>query len=141
MKKEKLLSFHSSFIPFKSKEPEHAVLFLVEDVRACMDAPESHMLPATDRELVEERDAVAALDGGEEGAIAGAQGLIAAPSLPRVIDDIGGFCLTIRIAGVDPPEVREQGDETTPALVDAVLYAMREIDFRPRENLIRCGLR
>ena len=95
------------------------------------DAPESHVLPASDRELVEERDAVAALDGREHGAIGRTQMLVAATTRARVVDAIAGLAPAVRIAGIDESEVCQQRDEPTIALIDAVAYPMRAIDFGP----------
>ena len=52
--------------------PEHSVLLFIEKLACFDDAPEAHVLPAPDGELVEERHAVPALYGGEQRAIAGA---------------------------------------------------------------------
>ena len=124
-------------MPFKRKSPEHTVLRLVEYLSAFDDAPEAHVLPAPDREFVEERNGVAALYRGEQSEIARIQVLIAAPPVARVVDCVFRFGNAIWIAWIDSPEVRQKRDEATPSLIDTVAYAVCAIDFSPRENLVR----
>ncbi len=71
------------------------------------------------------------LDGGQERAIAGTQMLVAPAAFARVVNAVFGFALPVRITGIDAPEVRQQRDEPPSALVDAIPYAMRVIDFSP----------
>lgn len=123
----------------KRKQPEHALLRLVVDVTRGQHTPVAHVLPAPDRQFVEERDTVAAFDGRQQSAIARTQILIAATALARVIDDIARLALPVRITGIDPPEVRQERDQSPFALIDAALYAMRAIDFGPRQHTaFRC---
>src|ERR1043165_4831667 len=121
---------------FQSELPEHAVLFLVEQLFAFRDAPEAHVLPTPDRELVEERHAVAALDCREQGAIARIQMLIAAPPVACVVDGLFVFRSAVWIARIDAPEIRQERDETTRALIDSVAHTLRAADFGPRKNLV-----
>ena len=99
------------------------------------DSPIAHVLPASDRQFIKERDGVAALYGCEERAVARAQVLVAATTLARVRDAVSALVALIRITRVDEAEVREQRDETPLALIDAVSYAMRAVNLSPRENL------
>ena len=110
-------------------------------MRGFEDAPEAHVLPASDAELVEERNGVAAFDGGEQGAIAGAEMLVAVSTFARVVDGIGRVGRAVWIAWVDTPEVCQQRDESPAALIDAVSYAMRSMNFSPGENLFGERLR
>ena len=103
-------------------------------MRCGCDSPVSHVLPAPDREFIEERDGVPALDGCEQCAVGRAQVLVAATASSRVRDGIARFAAAVRIAGVDAPEVRQERDEPALALVDAVPYTVRAIDLGPREN-------
>ena len=95
----------------QSESPQHPVLCGVEFVAGGGDAPAAHVLPASDREFVEERDGVSALDGREQGAVGGRQLLIAAPSLSRVFDNVGVVPdVPVGVARIDAPEVCEQRD-------------------------------
>ena len=52
-------------LPFERELPEHAILFLIEQLSSFDNAPESHVLPTPDGELVKERHAMSAFDGGQ----------------------------------------------------------------------------
>jgi hypothetical protein len=86
----------------------------VEAVFGRRDAPVACELPAAGAELVEERDGVARLDGGEERAVAGREVLVAVAALAGVDDCLAVGGERVRVAGVDAAEVCEQGDEAPP---------------------------
>ena len=87
--------------------PEHAILLLIEEMTALHYAPETHMLPAPHRELVEKRNSVAAPDGTKQRAIAGAERLIAAPAFSDIVDGVPGFGFAVRVTRIDASEVCE----------------------------------
>ena len=120
--------------PFEREAPEHAGFLFVEAVLGRGDAPEAHVLPAPDGQFVEERDGVARFDGGEEGAVAGRQVLVAAPPLARLKNRLTVFGRRVRVAGIDAPEVCQERDETPASLVDAVAYAVRALHLGPSED-------
>jgi len=97
------------------------------------------VLPAADRELVEERHAVAALDCREQGAVARVKILVAAPAVARVIERVLRLAQMVRVTRVDAAEVRQKRDEPPAALVDAVAHGVRAAHLFPGENLF--GLR
>lgn len=120
---------------FQERElPEHALFCFVETLSSCRHAPEAHVLPLAYAKLVEEGHGVAAFDGCEQRSIRRVQVLISVPPVARVKNRIARFIHTVGVAGVDATEICEQRNEATVALVDTVSYAMREIDFSPREN-------
>ena len=83
---------------------------------------------------------MSALDGREQGPIAGTQRLVAAAAFADVVNRPGGFRLPVGVAGVKAPEVREQRDKTSMTLIDAVLYPMRAIDLGPCEDFAKRAL-
>ncbi len=94
----------------------------------------AHVLPATDREFVEERNAVAGFYSRKESAVGRRQRLVSATARARVRDGVAALILYVRVAGVDATEVRQQRDEAATLLIDAVLNAVRAIDLCPGEN-------
>lgn len=61
--------------------------------------------------------------------------LIAVATRAGVVDRVWiVFVMSIRITGVDATEVREQRDEMTVALIDAVANLVRALHLSPREN-------
>lgn len=115
--------------------PQHTVLLLIEAIRRIRDPPKARVLPATRGEFEKERNRVTRFDGGEHRAVAGRQGLVAAPAFARVDDGFGCGIVGVRVARVDLPEIREQRDEATVAMVKTAPAAMRAMHVRPRHFL------
>jgi hypothetical protein len=59
--------------------------------------------------------------------------LIPATACARVIDKVALLALTVWITGVDAAKVCQERDQAAVALIDAIAYAMRAIDFGPGE--------
>lgn len=114
--------------------PEHTVLSLVEELSAIYDPPEAHVLPTTDRELVEERHGMTSFYRTEQSTVAGAQTLVASPPFARVADALARFMHTVWIAGVDAAEVCQERDQPAATMIDTVLDTMCTVDLGPGED-------
>ncbi len=115
--------------------PDHPLALLIINVSAVSNLPEAEIFPAVHAELVEEGNAVAGIDSGNESPVRGIELLIAAAAGAGVVDGVAGIAVEIRIAGIDAAEIGQQRDKPAVFLIDAVPRAMHPLDLRPRQNL------
>ena len=114
------------------------MLVFVELVPCGGDAPVTHVLPAARAELVEERDGVPALNRREQGAVRGAEMLVAVAARAGVDDCVGVACgVAVGVARIDAAEVSQQRDEAAVALTDAVAYRVRALYLGPRKRAFK----
>ena len=131
-----LSAFNFQFLgALEGESPDHSRTSFVVDVVGVDDGEEAEISPLVDVEFVEERYGVAGLYGVKERLIGSVEFLIAAAAGSGVVDDVGGFAVEIRVAGIDSAEVGEQRYQTAIALVDAVANPVHLGDALPKEDI------
>jgi len=121
--------------PLEFEPPYHPLSRIIEDILGAHHPPESEKLPLTHPEFVEQRHRMAGVDGIQQGAVVRVEFLISPSTRSRVVDDISGIPMKIRITRVDLSEIGEKRRELPITMVDPVPCLVDLRNLQPRDHI------